>query len=61
VVENGDATLSVGVSGAWIGCPRARTFDADLTAVLCCAVLCCAPAARRQREVRDELPKMAEN
>jgi hypothetical protein len=45
VVEDGDATLSVGVSGAWIGCPRARTFDADLTAVLCCAV----PLVREDR------------
>jgi len=27
--------LSVGVSGAWIGGPRARTFGVDLIAVLC--------------------------
>jgi hypothetical protein len=34
VVKDGDAKLSVGVSGAWIVAPGLGRFDAELTAVL---------------------------
>jgi hypothetical protein len=56
VVKDGDAKLSVGVSGAWIVAPGLGRFDAELTAVLYRA-----PSAGRQKEVQDELSRMTEN
>jgi hypothetical protein len=60
VVKDGDAKLSVGVSGAWIVAPGLGRFDAELTAELT-AVLYRAPSAGRQKEVQDELSRMTEN